>query len=62
MTDFATELTVDQNNPVLVEQIEERSSSFRYLIAMALILLGGIVTIAWIAFLGWNAGRLFSLW
>lgn len=62
MTEVATYLTANQGKPNPVVQIEKQSGYVRYLVAMALILIGGIVTVVWIAFLGWAAGKVFNLW
>jgi hypothetical protein len=62
MIEFVKYLTIDQNYPIRGAGIEKRSGYIRHLIAMVVIALGGIVTIGWIAFLGWSAGRLLGLW
>jgi hypothetical protein len=62
MTDVTTHLTVDLNNPIRVARINNRPDYFRFLFAAALIPLGGFVTVGWIAFLGWAAGKLFNVW
>ena len=62
MTDVATKFVADSRTAISVDRIEEQSGFFRYLFAIALIALGGVATVGWIAFLGWAAGKLFSLW
>lgn len=62
MSDVATKFIVAQHPTSRFDRIKERSGTFWYLCAIALIALGGVATICWIAFLGWAAGKLFSLW
>jgi len=62
MSDIAIKFIADQHTAIRVDRIDERSGFFWYLSAIALIALGGFATICWIAFLGWAAGKLFSLW
>jgi hypothetical protein len=62
MTEVATGITADQNVSSGARQIEDRIVSIRYFFAMVLIALGGIVTVAWAAFLGWAVGGVLSFW
>jgi uncharacterized protein (DUF697 family) len=62
MTDVATKLTAERHTAIGAGRIEQQSGSVRYLCAVALIVLGGIITVAWIAFIGWAVGALFRLW
>ena len=62
MSDVASKFIVDQHPTSRFDRIEERSGTFWYLSTLALIALGGVATVGWIAFLGWAAGKLLSLW
>ena len=62
MTDVAAKLTTERHAAIRVRRNEEQSGLIRYRCAVALIALGGIVTVAWIGFIGWAAGALFHLW
>jgi hypothetical protein len=57
-----TELTDDDSHPSSDPQIETWFGHLRYLIAMALIGIGGIATVVWTVFLGWLAGKFIYLW
>jgi hypothetical protein len=57
-----TELTDDESHPSSDPQIEPGFGHLRYLMAMALIALGGITTVVWTVFLGWIAGKFIGLW
>ena len=41
---------------------EHTSPTFWHVLGMAVILLGGFITIGWTAFVGWLVGRIFGLW
>lgn len=55
-----TELTDDDSHPIS----DQRATWFGhgYFMAMALIALGGIITVVWTVFLGWIAGKFIYLW
>jgi hypothetical protein len=58
MTDIATHLSTEQNIPARVPQIEKQSVYIRHAIATTLIVVGGSITICWIASLCWALGQL----
>ena len=61
MTDVATHIPTEQNIQVRVAQIEKQSRYIRHAIAMTLILMGGSITIGWVACLCWTVGQLMQL-
>jgi hypothetical protein len=57
-----TDLTDDESHPSSDPPIESGVGDLRYLLAMALIALGAIITVVWTVFLAWIAGKLIYLW
>jgi hypothetical protein len=62
MIDFVTKFPLGPETTIPVERIKEHAGFIRHLFAVALIPLGGVLTVTWIAFLCWMTAKTLNLW